>query len=1251
MANTLRFKRGLASGIPTALAGEPLFTTDTFDLYIGNGTTNTRFQKYIASGTTSQLLRGDGSLLTMPIVLTSPANGQVLKFNGTSWVNDSDSGITGSGAAGQVAYFTGATTQAGNNNLFWDNTNGRLGVGTNTPNYTLSISQNNLTTLGLIDPNEATNQKNWAFVTGNTVGAGTFRLRAINDAISDSQNAFIITRSGFAIQTHQWFTANAERMRLDASGNLGIGTNVPAFKLEVISTGGYNLIVGRGSSGSYFETYSIAGVRHASFGSESNGDTYIGSRSNNPFIFLTNGSERARIFATGNFGIGTGATDSGQLLQVAGTARIYGTGAVPLLVERTTATSNVNIEYKNATRSFYAGLAGNNNFSISTAATLTTGEFQVASNGNVLINTSGADSGEKLQVTGTMKVTGNSLLLVGATNPAIIAQATATFPLFSLQNNAQSSQWNIELGRTVSGNLEFYNVGTRVSFTPTGGANFTSNISVGVTTSNWAAGIRAAEFLSKGNAIFSNEATQIVLSANAYFDGAWKYGTTGVASYYQQRLGAHSWYNAISGSANAAITFTQAMTLDASGNLAVGIATASSRVHVDAAAGAAHIRVSEAGTTRGFVGGANGIATSLNGYFMVRGEAGLVLSGNGNSSDLIIRPTTANVQIGAATDTGEKLQVNGTMKVTGASTFGSTLGVTGGITSNAFTRVLLNGSDTIGAGAYMAVYNTALTDGVLQQLNASNGLDWWTFVSSSWTKRMTLTSSGNLGLGVTPSAWQSVYRAIEIGNLSLFVAPSNTEFFGLGSNWFYNSAGNPVYKNSTGTANMFLTPVGGGFQWRTAASGTAGATITWSDTMTLNASGNLGLGVTPSAWWSLAKVIQVGNDASFMATAAGGDVLISTNAYYDGSTWRYIRSSVQATNYYQSAGQHVWRTAASGTAGNAFTFTQAMTLDASSNLLLGSTTSSGERLQVTGTAKITGATTVDRIVTSNGNTVLTSVGGLNYIGKSTNASFAGFNFQGVASSDMFFGRAANADDLIISTSNTASPQERIRFGQNGTIAIPGQLVAASLTVDTNTLFVDAINNMVGIGTTTPSYGLHVNGTLGVVSTTNAELYVSGGSNQASIINLSSGNTSYFRLTRDTLDNFRINTYDNTQAFVGCALFIPKATTRVLINSVTDDTVNTLQVSGTGKFTSNVLSAAFIPEAGTVPVNGMYLPTTNAVGFSTNSVQRIRIKAEGHVRFVPLTAAPTTNVEAGDVYYNSTDNKHYGYNGTSWNAFY
>ena len=48
-------------------------------------------------------------------------------------------GISGSGAAGQVTYWTGASAVSGSNNLFWDNTNGRLGIGTNAPAYTLHM--------------------------------------------------------------------------------------------------------------------------------------------------------------------------------------------------------------------------------------------------------------------------------------------------------------------------------------------------------------------------------------------------------------------------------------------------------------------------------------------------------------------------------------------------------------------------------------------------------------------------------------------------------------------------------------------------------------------------------------------------------------------------------------------------------------------------------------------------------------------------------------------------------------------------------------------------------------------------------------------------------------------------------------------------------------------------------------------------------------------------------------------------------
>jgi hypothetical protein len=105
---------------------------------------------------------------------------------------------------------------------------------------------------------------------------------------------------------------------------------------------------------------------------------------------------------------------------------------------------------------------------------------------------------------------------------------------------------------------------------------------------------------------------------------------------------------------------------------------------------------------------------------------------------------------------------------------------------------------------------------------------------------------------------------------------------------------------------------------------------------------SLGLGVTPSAWGGNSKYIQMGNGAG--ANGAFGVLSnnltqVITNAYYDGTNYRYIAAaSTQASAYNQTVGQHQWFTAAPGTAGNTFTFTQAMTLNASGNLLVGNTT-------------------------------------------------------------------------------------------------------------------------------------------------------------------------------------------------------------------------------------------------------------------------------------------------------------------------
>jgi hypothetical protein len=98
---------------------------------------------------------------------------------------------------------------------------------------------------------------------------------------------------------------------------------------------------------------------------------------------------------------------------------------------------------------------------------------------------------------------------------------------------------------------------------------------------------------------------------------------------------------------------------------------------------------------------------------------------------------------------------------------------------------------------------------------------------------------------------------------------------------------------------------------------------------------NLGLGVTPSNWDTL-TAFQIKNGSVYGFSTS--DVSIGANNYYGTSNFRYITSSVAAGKYTISGNQHAWYIAPSGTAGNAITFTQAMTLDASGNLGIGTTT-------------------------------------------------------------------------------------------------------------------------------------------------------------------------------------------------------------------------------------------------------------------------------------------------------------------------
>jgi hypothetical protein len=107
------------------------------------------------------------------------------------------------------------------------------------------------------------------------------------------------------------------------------------------------------------------------------------------------------------------------------------------------------------------------------------------------------------------------------------------------------------------------------------------------------------------------------------------------------------------------------------------------------------------------------------------------------------------------------------------------------------------------------------------------------------TQKMILNSSGNLGLGVTPSAWRSTERALQIGATTSVTDISNFAVFR--NNNYVNSSGQEIYITTNGASALVLAPTSE-YRFLQAAAGTAGNIISFTQAMTLTAAGNLGIG-------------------------------------------------------------------------------------------------------------------------------------------------------------------------------------------------------------------------------------------------------------------------------------------------------------------------------------------------------------------------------------------------------------------------
>ncbi len=107
--------------------------------------------------------------------------------------------------------------------------------------------------------------------------------------------------------------------------------------------------------------------------------------------------------------------------------------------------------------------------------------------------------------------------------------------------------------------------------------------------------------------------------------------------------------------------------------------------------------------------------------------------------------------------------------------------------------------------------------------------------------------------------------------------------------------------------------------------------------MIIDSSGNGGIGVTPSVQIGNYKSLQIGIGGNLIGRTDNAGIELSSNAYRSGSGSYIYLNTDNSASYRQYSGAHQWFTAASGTAGNTISFTQAMTLDASGNLLVGTT--------------------------------------------------------------------------------------------------------------------------------------------------------------------------------------------------------------------------------------------------------------------------------------------------------------------------
>jgi hypothetical protein len=342
---------------------------------------------------------------------------------------------------------------------------------------------------------------------------------------------------------------------------------------------------------------------------------------------------------------------------------------------------------------------------------------------------------------------------------------------------------------------------------------------------------------------------------------------------------------------------------------------------------------------------------------------------HGTGEAMRIVNSTKNVLIGTTTDAGQKLQIAGNQATTIAgSGDGFNLTRTGAYDNTTLTALATITDTTSNAnraktGLYVNV-TSASTNIAIQTVGAvgvgvtppSNSFASGYF--SYLYAGATVNSAANYNLNVRSTI--SSYSAGNGGGMSFWgddrgQAGANTAFAGV-----RGVKENSTYLNGLG-ALVFLTQ----------ASSTGLSTeSTFAEVGRFTSGGNFLIGTTTDGGYKL----NVNGNGNFILGNSGyirlqsgsgqrhgyiqsafSNFLFSNNIYYDGSNWRYDQNGygAQIQTETLSVGVIAFNTFASGTAGNVATIIESMRIVNNGNILMGTTTDSGYKLDVNGTSRFT----------------------------------------------------------------------------------------------------------------------------------------------------------------------------------------------------------------------------------------------------------------------------------------------------------